>query len=97
MILVPLFVGGAIIIGERSNPPYMVVQKKWHRDRNEIVFMTTNYNIRANTEFSIAVAFENIDGAIRGKNPVGQLNAMAGEVERVLVATEAECRRIRLI
>ena len=97
MTLVPLFIGGGIIIGDRSNPPYQVIQKKWHRDRNEIVFCTTSENVRLQAECRVAVAFDDIDQTIRGKHPVGVLNAMAGEVEHVLVCAEAECRRIGLL
>jgi hypothetical protein len=97
MALVPMFVGAGIIIGSRLRPPYTVIQKKWHRDRNEIVFMTSDYGGQFETEFRIAVAFNEIDQTIRAKHPVGVLNTMAGEVERVLMAAEAECRRIGLI
>ncbi len=75
----------------------MVVQKKWHRDRNEIVFLTTDFDAHVQTHFSMAVVFEGIDETIRGKHPVVVLDTMASEVESVLIATEAECRTIGLI
>jgi len=73
---------------------------KWNRDKNEIVFLA----IRPGSEIagydanvSYTVALDDIDEIIEGQHPVAVLNAMAGEVERILMATEAECRRIGLI
>lgn len=97
MALVPMLVGGALIIGNRFKPPYQVVHKMWKRDSNEIEFFTTDVDCRLETEFKLTVSFDDIHETVRGKHPVGVLDAMAGEVERVLMCTEAECRRIGLI
>lgn len=55
--------------------------------------------IQGQLQFNVAftVAFDDVDEVIRGQNPVGVLRTMTGEVERILVATERECRRIGLI
>jgi hypothetical protein len=92
--LKPLFVGAWI---GGSTLPTVSVLKKWHRERHDIVFANSaDPDVRYDANFAFTVAFDDIDETIRGKNPVSVLNAMAGEVERVLVGTEVECRRIGL-
>jgi hypothetical protein len=68
---------------------------EWDSEKNEIVYLKTTVgtNCTYNLDFTIGIAFNNIIQVIDRKPPVAVLNAMAGEVERVLLATEAECRR----
>ncbi len=73
---------------------------KWDPDKHEIVFdrsdpMTiVHFDIDKN--FKISVAIESID-VIRDEPAVGVLLDMASIVENILMATEAECRRMGLI
>ena len=49
-----------------------------------------------NAEFKIQVAFDEVE-AVAGKPATDVLRKMFVEVEQVLMATEAECRRIGLV
>jgi hypothetical protein len=48
-------------------------------------------------KFAFNIAFDHTGPGIKGNEPSALLNGMMGEVERVLMATEAECRRIGLL
>ncbi len=71
----------------------------WDREKNELKF--ARIGPRGETEeylnTSFAIVLDDVDEVIRNQQPVGVLNGLACEVERVLAATEAECRRIGLI
>jgi hypothetical protein len=72
----------------------------WDSDKNEMEFARfPDGAIQGNPNFNVAftVALDEVDEVIRGENPIQVLRAMVGEVERVLVATERECRRIGLV
>jgi hypothetical protein len=71
----------------------------WNSEKNEIVFLVVSgkANISYNANITFSVALDGVDQVIRGQHPVTVLRTMTGEVERVLMATEAECRRIGLI
>jgi hypothetical protein len=68
------------------------------RDKNQIVIAKINPggNFQYNAELSFIVAFDEIN-SVAGGPAVGILDAISGEVNRVLRATEAECKRIGLI
>jgi hypothetical protein len=93
-----LGLGGNFVVGGggiRLNP-----SRGWDREINEITFATfPDGAIQGNPNFHIAftVAFDEVDEVIRGQNPINALRAMTGEVERILVAAQRECRRIGLI
>jgi hypothetical protein len=72
---------------------------KWDRTKNELVFAYMPSRLKFKGEFNVAftVALDDVDETVSGQHPIAALNAMAGIVESVLVATEAECRRIGLI
>jgi len=71
---------------------------RWERDKNRITFARiapgSHFKYDANIAFHIA--FDQFNG-VKGGPAVGILNATAREVQRVLLATEAECRRIGII
>lgn len=79
--------------------PWAVKRPIWDRETHEIKLARIGpqgqFEEYLNTSF--AIVLDDVDDVIRGQQPVSVLNAMAGEVERVLMATEAECRRIGLI
>lgn len=75
-----------------------VPQVVWDRGKNEITWLIVPANptplIDRNVIITLNIAFDNIIG---GKTALAVLNDMASIVERILLATEAEARRIGLI
>ena len=73
----------------------------WNSEENEIILARygpqTIFHGNIKAQVAFAVALDDVDEAIRGQEPVKVIRAMTGEVERVLVASERECRRIDLI
>jgi hypothetical protein len=67
----------------------------WDSAKNEIVFLAvrpgTQYDYNVNLGFDIT--FNKVD-VIKGQPLIRVLNAMASEVERILMAIEAETRRL---
>lgn len=80
--------------GDWSTP----AQAVWDSSKNEMVLIEAalDAQVEYDLEFFTLVIFDEID-AIRGEQVLGTLNALAGEVERVLLAIEAESRRIGII
>jgi hypothetical protein len=70
----------------------------WNREKNEIVFASTtpDTELDYNIQFSFFVAFGEVDG-IGGKPAIPVLNTIAGDVNRIVIAVEAEAKRIGLI
>jgi hypothetical protein len=73
----------------------------WNPEKSEITlfgggggFATAKADIAANV--TITVAIDAID-AVRGQPAVSVLDTMRSIVERILMATEAECRRLGFI
>lgn len=101
-IIYPVTIGGRIGMGGNaaiSKP--IILGGGWDREKNEITLarITDPSGVDGQLNFNgtFAVALDDVDEVIRGQNPVAVLRTMVGEVERVLVATERECRRIGLI
>ena len=102
--LYPIMIGGAGVglggnfsIGEGG---LQIGPQRWDSEKNELEFARfPDGAIQGNPNFNVAftVALDDVDEVIRGQHPIQMLRAMTGEVERVLVATERECRRIGLI
>lgn len=69
----------------------------WNSERNEIVFAATGPNTEFQYDLSISffVAFGEVDG-IGGQPAVPVLNAIASEVNRIVLAVEMEAKRIGL-
>ena len=67
--------------------------------KNEIVMMRAAPDAKLQYDANVAftVTFNDELDIVRGHEPVVLLRAMAAEVERILVATEAECRRIGIV
>lgn len=70
---------------------------EWDREKNEVIWLRSEMEGTYNLDFTVGVAFDNTIELIGGHAPVAVLNTMARVVESVLMATEAECRRIGLI
>jgi hypothetical protein len=92
------FTPGTLIL---TGGTFELFAPRWDREKNEVIFARFSPENRAQiqSDFNVTftVALDDVDEIIRGQHPVGVLRAMAGEVERVLMGTEAECRRIQLI
>jgi len=69
----------------------------WNSEKNEIVFATTgpDTEFQYDLNMSFFVAFGEVDG-IGGQPAIPLLNAIAGEVNRIVLAVEAEAKRISL-
>lgn len=66
-------------------------------DNNEVVLFLTDSKHQAQAELTYSIVIRDPEEVIKGKHPVTLLNAISSVVERVLLDTEAECRRIGLI
>jgi hypothetical protein len=67
-------------------------------DQNEVILGTSRGpDFEAKREFTYSIVVRDAEEIINGQAPIPLLNALSSEVERVLMATEAECRRIGLI
>jgi hypothetical protein len=78
-------------------PYYGMRNLGFNADKNEVVLFLTDSKHQAQAEFTYSVVIRDPEEVIQGKHPITLLNAMSGVVERVLLGTEAECRRIGLI
>jgi hypothetical protein len=70
----------------------------WDRSRHEIIMFTfgpLTEDVHYDFDFLFFISFDEIE-AIRGREAIEVLYAMAGEVERILMALEAEAGRIGL-
>jgi len=54
-------------------------------------------HLKYNMEITPTIAIDHTEDIIRGQHPITLLDAMANEIERVGMATEAECRRLGLL
>jgi len=93
-VLIPVDFGRAVL-WESSPGNDTIIHKVW--DKNEIEFTTPGTDFGRNREFSFSIVVRDAEEVVNDKSPVTLLDAMSREVERVLVGTEAECRRIGLI
>jgi hypothetical protein len=103
-MLYPIVIGGA---GLGLGGNFMVGSgglqmgpQRWDSEKNEMEFARfPDGAIHGNPNFNVAftIALDDVDEVIRGQHPVKALRAMTGEVERILVASERECRRIGLV
>ena len=86
------------VTGSITWGPMVIVDPVWDRVNNEIVFFKVGVgsNFEYDLNFNIYIAFDEPD-AIRGQPIVPALNAMASEVNRIVLATEAEGRRLGII
>lgn len=71
---------------------------RWDREKNEIIFAISapGTKIKYEVKGSFCISFDEIE-TIRGYPAAHILSAMASEVERIVVAIEAEARRMGLV
>jgi hypothetical protein len=82
----------------RSPGPVDLMAPQWDAEKHEIVFARTipGAQLEYNLNLSFFVAFGEVEG-LKGEPAIGALDDIAGEVERIIVATEAKAREIGLI
>jgi hypothetical protein len=70
----------------------------WDAEKNEIAFasLPIGSNPQYDAQISIMVAFGDVEG-VRGEEAASSLRTMASEVERIVLTTEAETRRLGLV
>jgi len=69
----------------------------FNADKNEIVLFLTEPQHQAQAEFTYSIVISDPEEVVQGKDPIALLNAMRSVVQRIVLGTEAECRRIGLI
>jgi hypothetical protein len=99
-LLVPAgYLGISVRIPAGTDVPPVDVTPSPSGDKDEIIIYRSfePVNRHPNIEVTYRIVIDHPEGVIQGQPPVPLLNAMSGEVERVMIDTEAECRRIALI
>jgi hypothetical protein len=91
------FISGGFSVHSGSGPVTILHPAQWDRMKNEITFAHSPAGVEFNyhIQLAVAVAFDEIETA-RDMPAIDFLNAAAGIVESILLATEGECRRIGL-
>jgi hypothetical protein len=89
------FISGGFSVQSGSGPVTVLHPAHWDRSKNEITFAHSPVGIPFNyhIQLAVAVAFDEIETA-RDMPAIDFLNAAAGIVESIILATEAECRRL---
>jgi hypothetical protein len=89
---------GGIDVQSGSGPVTILRPSIWDSAKNEIIFAHSPVGIPFdyNFQLSVAIAFDEID-TLRGQPAIAVLDTVSSEVERILMATEAECRRLGFI
>lgn len=82
----------------RPMPLNVFTIPKWNSEKNEMVFIETGpgADLDYDIDLTFFIAFGPVDG-VAGLPVVGTLNTFAGEVEKILIALEAETRRLGLV
>jgi hypothetical protein len=99
-LLVPVGFGGTTVRIPAGGivPPFAITPMDTASKNEIIIFRSAEPSQRRrNIEITYNVIIDHPEKIIQGQPPVSLLNAIRSEVERVLVATEAECCRIGLI
>jgi len=83
--------------GTSMKGPLKISAPRWDSAKNEMEYLRTGPTTVAdiNCQFTFYVALGKVE-IMEGQTALTVLNAMAGEVEPVLMAIEAEARRIGL-
>jgi hypothetical protein len=81
-----------------SVPGISIHVPAWDRTKNEMLVLSApiGSDIKYDLQFAILIAFDEVE-PVAGEPVIPVLHTMVGEVERVLLATEAEARRLGLV
>ena len=90
--------GGMHIEWAKISGPSKIFLPRYDADKNEIIIASlgTDGKFEYKGRIALTISFDTIE-LLEGAPIFDVLRAMTAEVERVLVATEAECRRIGFI
>jgi hypothetical protein len=100
-LLVPVSIGNASFFKTltlRNVFPPTPIKPVLNREKKELIIIKVHpaTDVEYNLNFRLTIALDQVDDVLRSQHPVALLRTMAGEVQRVLMATKAECRRIGL-
>jgi hypothetical protein len=78
--------------------PFTIPRPIWDGEKNELIYLKTGpgADLDMDIEFTFHIAFSDVEG-IAGERADEILRLMADEVERIVLAIEAESKRIGLI
>jgi hypothetical protein len=98
-LLVPAgYLGVAVrILDGTDTPPVDVTPASGNKNEIIIHHSPKIPSRHPNIEITYSIVLDNPEEIIHGQPPVPLLNAMSREVERVMIDTEIECRKIGLI
>lgn len=93
-----LFRGPVQVFAERISGNAGIPVPQWDGTENKITLPDpqTNAKTRYHVNFEVVIAFNEVE-VVRGQPVVAVLNDLAGIVERILLAIEAEARRLGYI
>src|SRR5579859_1704087 len=102
--LIPVTIGGGLGINslrviKPGSGGVGIAAPRWDSGKNEIVFfrVPVDAEIQVDGNVTFSVAMDDVDGLVRGQQPVSLLRNMAKEVEKVLMSTENAARDLRLL
>jgi hypothetical protein len=99
-LLVPVWFGGTTVRIQVGGivPPFAITRMDTASKNEIVIFRSTEFpKPHPNIEITYNIIIDHPEKIIQGQPPVPLLNAIRSEVERVLVTTEAECRRLGFI
>jgi len=75
-----------------------ILMPRWNREKNQIEFARVfpGGDFKYDAQISFFIGFDEFNG-VKSAPVVGVLDKIASEVQRIIGATEAECRRIDLL
>jgi hypothetical protein len=89
--------GNTVLTGGQTSSARMPVPK-WDAEKNEMIMFVVGPDSKVDYNFNLSysIVFGNVD-KVAGCEIFSALTAMAGEVERIVLAIEKEAQRIGLI
>lgn len=93
--------GGVFGNFQQSSPLPLTIYNnpKWDSEKNEVIYAVTgpHSNLQYTFEIAFYIAFGQVEGGLAGQPVLESLEDMAVEVERLVLAIEAESRRLSII
>jgi hypothetical protein len=102
-LIVPVGTVNGAVVGnfQQSSPLPLTVYTtpKWDSEKDEVIYAVTGPHSNLQYKFEIAfyIAFGQVEGALASEAVIETLEDMAAEVERLVLAIEAESRRLSII
>jgi hypothetical protein len=98
-MLIPVQLGGSGGFAVDLDGVIISFNYRWNAEEREIEILGQGANLDLSDQknFAFDITFDHVEHFNRGSEAVALLSGMASEVQRVLMATEAECRRLGFI